>query len=310
MQTMKKFNRLKHKTMGALPDELRQYIGNTDVSVATAEFNQYMTELATNFHRQLAEDIDKKDIKLTPSRKLFGCDVSLDYVASGSVGSVYKMHLGDKVYAFKINRNSSHGELNSMPLIKRARGLVNKTYFGSVFEFNGRKYSWVISDFIAKDYEKSFENAMKKLYYAYLTKGISISDAHPNNFKDGKLIDTPSLDMRDNKIDDIKKLNRSERDIVQQLVYFIKTNDLSGFTELTAQTLKTNPAVISYMFFAMQFAKGVMFSGDKTDDFSVRLRQFDSVINSAWRSSDMRPTTPSLDTIKKCHLLNTKYKQD
>ncbi len=291
--------------MGTMPYELRKLVGTNDMSVATDEFNQYMTELAINFHQQLDDGVDKKDIKLAPSQKLFGCNVSLDYIASGSIGSVYKLQIGDNVYAFKINRDSSLGELSVMPLQKRSRGLVNKNYFASVFEFNGRKYSWALSDFVAKDLENSFKVAMEKLYYAYLAKGININDAHPNNFKNGKLIDIPSLSMRDNKIDDIKKLNRKEQNIVQQLVYYIKTNDLIKFKELTAQIAKTNPAVIEYMFFAMQYAKGAMFA----DDFSVRLRQFDSVIREAWRTSDMRPTQ-SLDMTKIHQILNTKSKHE
>lgn len=30
-----------------------------------------------------------------------------------------------------------------------------------------------------------------------MTKGLTINDGHPGNFKDGKLIDIPSLDTRD-----------------------------------------------------------------------------------------------------------------
>lgn len=305
---MKKFNRSKHKTMGTMPDELRKLVGTNDMSVATDEFNQYMTALAIDFHRQLADGVDKKDIKLAPSQKLFGCNVSLDYIASGSIGSVYKLQIGNNVYAFKINRDSSLGELSVIPLQKRSRGLVNKNYFASVFEFNGRKYSWALSDFVAKDLENSFKVAMEKLYYAYITKGLNIRDSHPNNFKNGKLIDIPSLTMRDNKVDDIKKLSRTERNIVQQLVYYIKTNNLSEFKELTAQTVKSNPLVIKYMFFAMQYAKGAMFSGDKTDVFSVRLRQFDSVIKDAWHNCNTH-SKQSMDTIKIRQLLNKNTKQ-
>ena len=124
--------------MGALPDALRQMAGR-DIAAATNEFNAFMTVLATDFHRQLADGADKNNIVLTAPGKLFGRDVKLDYVASGSVGSVYKMQIGDQAYAFKINRNSSHGELSVMSLQRRARGLVNRVHIGAVFDFNGRK---------------------------------------------------------------------------------------------------------------------------------------------------------------------------
>ena len=278
---MKKFNRLKHKTMGAMPDELRKIAG-LDAATATEVFNQYITDLATDFHTQLANGTDKSEIKLTPKCKLFGMDVKLDYVASGSIGSVYKIQIGNSVFALKINRNSSHGELRVMPLTKCVRGLVNKTYMGSVFSFDNRKYSWVLSDFVVNDYKNSFSVAMQKLYFAYLAKGIDVSDAHPNNFMAGKLIDVPSLGKRNGKIDDINNLTRTEQDTVQQLTHYIRTNNLGKFTELTERVKKTNPAVIQYMFFAMKYAKGAVFSGDKTDEFSVRLKSFDAVMNDAW----------------------------
>lgn len=59
---MKKFNRAVHKSMGQLPPALRQLIGDSDVATATAEFNEYMTALATDFHSRLATDIAPADI--------------------------------------------------------------------------------------------------------------------------------------------------------------------------------------------------------------------------------------------------------
>ena len=107
---MKKFNRAVHKSMGELPPALRQLIGDADVATATAEFKDFMTALATEFHAQLALDINPKDINLRVPGKLFGQTVSLDYVASGSIGSVYKMTIGDNVFAFKINRRTTTGD--------------------------------------------------------------------------------------------------------------------------------------------------------------------------------------------------------
>ena len=290
---MKKFNRAVHKSMGQMPPVLRQLIGDSDVATATAEFQDFMTALATEFHAQLSMDINPKDIRLQPATDLFGQKVSIDYVASGSVGSVYKIQIGTNTFAFKINRRATTAELGVMPLQKRVRGLVNKTYMGAVFDFDGRKYSWVISDFIEKDRVNSFENAMEKLYFAYITKGINITDGHPNNFKDGRLIDTPSLGMRVGAIDDITKLTRVERNIVQRMAYCIKTDDMSRFEGLVSAARVKNPAVINYMFYAMKFAKGPTFAVGKTDDFSTKLRRYEAVINSAKQQINPRNSVAS-----------------
>lgn len=205
------------------------------------------------------------------------------------------MTIGDNIFAFKINRRTTTGELDVMPLQKRVRGLVNKMHIGSVFEFNGRKYSWVISDFIENDRVDGFESAMEKLYFAYITKGVSIDDAHPNNFKDGRLVDTPSLGMRDREYDDIKKLTRVQVDIVKKLAYCIKTDDMSRFQSLVTRAIAENPSVITYMFFAMKYAKGPTFAVGKTDDFSMKLRRYEAVMNSA--KQQIAPPNPVLSTI-------------
>lgn len=294
---MKKFNRAVHKTMGEMPPVIRQLIGDADVAAATAEFNEYMSALAMDFHSRLADDIAPADIELKPSKKLFGQKVSLKYIASGSVGSVYKMTIGDNTFAFKINRRATTGELAVMPMQKRVRGLVNKTHIGSVFEFNGRKYSWVISDFIENNRANGFESAMEKLYFAYITKGVSITDAHPNNFKDGRLIDTPSLGKRQGEIDDIKNLTRVQVDIVKKLAYCIKTDDMPRFQSLVMRATTENPAVITYMFFAMKYAKRPTFAIGKTDDFSLKLRRYEEVINSA--KQQIAPRGPGFAAIAK-----------
>lgn len=282
---MKKFISFVHKNMGALPDALRQMVVGRDIATATNEFNAFMTALATDFHRQLASGMDKNNIVLTAPGKLFGHYVKLDYVASGSMGSVYKIQIGDQTYAFKINRNTLHGELYAMALQKRARGLVNPVHIGAVFEYGGRKYSWVLSDYIARDREDGFESAMEKMYYLYLTKGLTVRDAHPGNFKNGKLIDTPSLDMRDGEHDDIKRLTRIEQNIVQRLAYCIKTNDIDTFAQLAAHAHTQNPAVINYMFLAMKFGRAPIFGAGQTNDFAQRLRRFESIIDTAYRAN-------------------------
>lgn len=289
---MKKFNRAIHKTMGALPAPLRQMAGGRDVAAATREFNAVMTQIATDFHRQLADDTPVAQIHLT-SPQIFGHDVKLEYVASGSVGSVYKMQIGDQTYAFKINRSSSHGELSVMPMQRRARALVNPMHIGSVFEFGNRKYSWVLSDFVADNRVDGFESAMEKLYYLYLTKGLTITDAHSNNFKDSKLIDPPSLTRRDGKIDDIKQLSRGEVDMVKKLVRHIKTDDMPSFERLVLRAATTTPNVLKYMFFAMKFGRPPTFGADKLDAFSVKLRKYENIVNRVYRQPQTEINLPT-----------------
>lgn len=270
--------------MGSMPPQLLKYATDGNVADATNQFNHAMTQIAHDFHAQLARDIGPADIKLHAPR-LFGRNVKLDYVASGSVGSVYKMQIGDDVFAFKINRKSAFGEMTVMPMQSRVRNLVNKMHIGNVFEYNGRKYSWVLSDYIERDSADSFYRAMQKLYWAYLTKGIDITDAHSNNFKDGKLIDTASLTSRKGKIDDVKKLTRPEIDMVKRLAYYIKTDKVPEFENLITRVARTNPAVLNYMFFAMKFGKSAIFGVGKTDAFSVNLRKFEKIVDVARRNA-------------------------
>lgn len=281
---MKKFNRSVHSSMGAMPPQIRAMIAGRDVVAATNEFNAAITKIASDFHRQLATDMSPEQIELT-SPQIFGHDVSLEYVASGSVGSVYKIQIGDAVFALKINRNSSHGELGVMPIQKRARALVNPMHIGAVFEYGGRKYSWVLSDFIDDNRADGFESAMEKMYYLYLTKGLNITDAHANNFKDGKLIDLPSLGTRDGKMDDIKQLSRVDVDMVKKLVRYIKTDDMTNFERLVLRAATSAPNVLKYMFFAMKFGRPPIFGTDKMNAFSVKLRRFEDVVNRAYRQS-------------------------
>ena len=280
---MKKFMRSKHKTMGALPYGLRMLIGDKDIAAATAEFNEYMTALAVDFHTALACDTPKEQIHLV-GPKLFGHDVTFEYVASGSIGSVYKMQIAGMSFAFKINRNGSHGELAVMPIQKRARNLINKMHIGSVFAFNNRKYSWVLSDYIEQDAVNSFYNAMERLFFMYVSKGLDINDAHPGNFKNGKLIDVPSLWVRKGKIDDIQQLTRFEQDIVKKLLHHIKTDDIASFSAVINMCAQTNPAVIKYLFFAMKHGRPAMFCAGKTNDFARKLSRFESVVNDAYKA--------------------------
>ena len=96
--------------------------------------------------------------------------------------------------------------------------------FDSVFAFNNRKYSWVLSDYIEQDTVNSFYNAMERLFFMYVSKGVDIIDMHPGNFKNGKLIDIPSLRIRKG----VQQLTRFEQDIVKKLniIYTLYIHDI------------------------------------------------------------------------------------
>jgi hypothetical protein len=276
---MKKFNRRIHKTMGSLPPQLFKYFDMADIKAATDEFNAFITSIANEFHSKLENFSCQNDIKLS-APNLFDQPVKLKYVASGSVGSVYKLKIGNETFALKINRSSAFGEMDVMSLQKRAKNLLNHAYIGSVFEHNGRKYSWVISDYVANDTARSFEDAMIKMYFAYLTKGIIVRDTHPGNIKGGKIIDIPSFDMRDGAIDDIKQLNLRQIDIVKKLVNFIKIDNVDAFQKLVNRIKVSDPIIIQYMFFAMKFGRAPALSLN-AKEFFAKIKRYESVINIA-----------------------------
>lgn len=277
---MKKFNRKIHKTMGSLPPQLFKYIDGADIKSATIQFNEFINRIATDFHAQLEHWSYRDNIKLS-APNLFGQPVKLKYIASGSIGSVYKLEIGSEIFALKINRNASYnGELDVIPMQKRAKGLLNRAYMGAVFEYNNRKYSWVLSDFVEHDTARSFEDAMIKMYFAYLTKGIIVRDTHPGNIKGGKIIDIPSFDMRDGAIDDIKKLNLRQIDIVKKLVNFIKTDNMADFEKMVNRVKVSDPIIIQYMFFAMKFGRAPALSIN-AKEFFAKIKRYEVVINAA-----------------------------
>lgn len=280
---MKKFNRSVSHFMGSVPPCLLRDIGTENAASASAEFAEFITTVGCNFHDALTAGTPIGDI-VPSAPHLFGMPVHLDYVASGSAGTVYKMQIGGHVLALKINRVSTFGEMDAISTQSRARNLVNKIHAGAVFTHGGRRYSVVVSDYIADDNTRGFYDAMMKLYYAYITKGIAISDAHPNNFKGAKLIDQASFTTRTGKLDDIKQLSRPQVDIVKKLVRCIKTNDMSRFTDLVMRAARDNPAIIKYMFFAMKFGRSPILTADKTSEFAKRLHRFESVIDAAYRN--------------------------
>lgn len=277
---MKKFNRKIHKTMGSLPPQLFKYIDGADIKSATIQFNEFINRIATDFHAQLEHWSYRDNIKLS-APNLFGQPVKLKYIASGSIGSVYKLEIGSEIFALKINRNASYnGELDVIPMQKRAKGLLNRAYMGAVFEYNNRKYSWVLSDFVEHDTARSFEDAMIKMYFAYLTKGIIVRDTHPGNIKGGKIIDIPSFDMRDGAIDDIKKLNLRQIDIVKKLVNFIKTDNMADFEKMVNRIKVSDPIIIQYMFFAMKFGRAPALSIN-AKEFFAKIKRYEVIINAA-----------------------------
>lgn len=288
---MKKFNRRIHKTMGSLPPQLFKYFDMADIKAATIQFNEFINQIATDFHAQLEHRSYRDNIKLS-APNLFGQPVKLKYIASGSIGSVYKIKIGSETFALKINRSSAFGEMDVMPLQKRAKNLLNRAYISSVFEHNGRKYSWIISDYIASDTARSFEEAMIKLYFAYLTKGIIVRDTHPGNIKGGKIIDIPSFDMRDGAIDDIKQLNLHQIDVVKKLVNFIKTDNIDAFQKLVNRVKVSAPIIIQYMFFAMKFGRAPALSLN-AKEFFAKIKRYESVINAAKKDLNVKHTPKS-----------------
>ncbi|MBR4892154.1 MAG: hypothetical protein IKZ34_03180 [Alphaproteobacteria bacterium] len=277
---MKTFNRKIHKFIGSLPPQLFKFIDMADIRNATKEFNEFVNKIAIDFHSKLENWTYSKEIKLS-APNLFGQPVQLQYIASGSVGSVYKISIGSETFALKVNRNSSaFGELEVIPVQRRAKNLLNRTYAGSVFEYKGRKYSWVLSDFIEKDTNRSFEEAMEKLFFTYITKGIEIHDAHPGNFKGGKVIDIPSFADREGKIDDIKQLNLRQVDIVKKLSNYIRVDNMTAFQKLVNCIKISEPDIVKYMFFAMKFGRSPALQTN-SPEFFAKIKKYESIINAA-----------------------------
>ena len=268
--------------MGEMPPAVRDAVGDGDVAAATDAFRDAVTQIAMDFIEQWVAGGRPADNILPRAPDILGQPVKLSYINSGSVGSVYKIQWGDQVWALKINRNASAGELGVMPLQSRVRGLVNKMHMGAVFKYGNRRYSWVLSDYVGRDRAGSFERAMEKLYYAYLTKGIDIADAHAQNFIDGKLIDQASLFQRTG-CDDIRALSRGEQDMVKKLAHAIRTDNATAFEKMMASAAQEHPAVVRYMFFAMKFGKSPIFGPGHTDPFSMKLARFEEIVNRIYR---------------------------
>lgn len=276
---MKKYTRKDFSPRGNLPPQLFKYIDMNNISDATAQFSEYMTHLAKQFHSQvnlfgLRSDFANLELD-TPN--LFGQTVSMEYIDSGSTGSVYKITIGTETFAFKINyaTRMATDELESMHIYRRFRNLVNRTHISAPFKYNGEEFTWLLSDYVSSDYSHSFDVACEKLYFAYITKGIAFSDGHYNNFKNGKIIDTDSFRYRVGGVDDFDSLSRTEKDTIKKLARYIKTNDKKSFSDLL---IKSNQRVIDYLFFSMVYARGAFLRVRESNaTFTEKIKSFEVI---------------------------------
>lgn len=252
---MKKYTSASHGLRGSLPPQLFKYVDSNDIGAATRKFTDFITDIAHQFHMQLPHDMSfnvLSSIKLD-SPKIFGQDTSLEYIGTGTMGSVYKLNIGEYSFALKLNRapRIMADDLSSMHIGRRARGLVNKTYIGSTFYFKGEEYTWLLSDYISEDRANSFDIAREKLFYAYLTKGLECPDFSPLNVKDGKIIDVDSVRRR---WTDIVKLKRVETDFVKKIIFLMKIDDKIAFDKLLSRVSRQYPNVIKYLYIYMQLS--------------------------------------------------------
>ncbi|MBD5391520.1 hypothetical protein HDR66_01795 [bacterium] len=233
------------KHHGTIPPQLFKFIDRNNMAAVTREFIDFMNGISMEFNRQIRDEYgaerplyEIQDIKLSVP-KLFGHDVSLEYVASGSVGSVYKMQIGDVTLALKINRYpQQHEDIKSMDMHRYARTLIRRPYIGGT---DAGGYSWVLSDYIDGD-DDGWVRAKEKLFNAAMTKGLRYSDLHPNNIRDGRIIDLPGLSRK--KI----SLHPSELELVKKLMNFVRMQDTAGFEDMAARVAREHPDVMRYMY--------------------------------------------------------------
>ncbi|HBS76865.1 MAG TPA: hypothetical protein DEA31_03370 [Alphaproteobacteria bacterium] len=252
---MKKYRDDLTDTRGSLPPQLLAGIPRDQIADATRAFVTSVNALGADFHCQLADrhmtPIARiADIKLTVPR-LLGRDTKIEYVASGAQGSVYKLTIGDKPFALKINRQPYFitSELDNMHLTRRARNVFNRSYIGSRFEYDREKYTWILMDWVGGNRANSFELAREKLFYANLTKGLVYGDARADNIKDGRVIDMGGLYKHE------MKLSRAEIDTVKKMVYAMKTESWDKFIAMIDTASQRTPAIIEYLFFYMNMMR-------------------------------------------------------
>lgn len=241
---------------GAIPPQLVKYIGTRDMATATREFIEYINRIARNFHKNIVPknpyDIAHAPVLRAPrvAGKLFGQNVKLSYLGGGTSGSVYKMTVGDDVFALKLNREPDAEDRIAFDLQKKARSLINRAYVSSaVPDKNGQLCDWIVSDYVDGDAaldSQRFQLAKEKLFFAAISKGLHYSDAGtPGNIRDGKIVDHNGLYMR------TISLTRVEIDMVKKILRMMRIDDENGFEELAVRAVARHPNVIHYMFVQM-----------------------------------------------------------
>lgn len=278
---MKKYTYNDKYTRGSLPQRLFKYIDMDNIRDATVQFSEFITNIAKQFHSKLnvfGEYSILESIELN-APYLFGQPVDIKYVGSGITGTVYKITVGSESFALKINRASriATDEIENMHLYGRSRNLVNRIHIAAPFKNEyGEEFTWLLSDYIEQDSAQSFFRACEKLYFAYITKGIAFSDAHYNNFKNGKIIDSDSFRMRIDDADNFYKLSRTDIDTVKKLMRFVKIDDKKSFEDLLK---KSNKNVKDYIFFSMLYARGNFFpANNKNNDFINKIISFEKIV--------------------------------
>lgn len=253
---MKKINADFRGVQGSLPPQLFKYVDRTQMAAETARFTEYINSVSGGFLDKLAErkrksitvDYSDFDAIVPQTPKLFGQDVSLEYIGCGMAGNVYKMQIGDNTFALKINRRENlTTDLEAIAEHRRARNLINRPYIGATFSHDGATYSWILSDYVSDDQDNdmSFVSAKAKLFYAAMTKGLKYSDMHPANVKAGRIIDISGVEHGG------IKLRRIEIDMVKKFLYLMRTNDMPRFRQLAEVAVASFPNVIKYMFVKM-----------------------------------------------------------
>lgn len=253
---MKKIDGNFRGTQGSLPPQLFKYVDQTQMAAETARFTEYINSVSGDFLDKLAER-KRKSITVGDSDfativpqtpKLFGQDVSLEYIGCGMAGNVYKMQIGDNTFALKINRRENlTSDLEAIAEHRRARNLINRPYIGATFSHDGATYSWILSDYISDDQDNdmSFVSAKAKLFYAAMTKGLKYSDMYPANVKAGRIIDISGVERGG------ITLRRIEIDMVKKFLYLMRTNDVPRFRQLAEIAVANFPNVIKYIFAKM-----------------------------------------------------------
>lgn len=253
---MKKINADFRGAQGSLPPQLFKYVDQAQMAAETARFTEYINSVSGDFLDKLAER-KRKSITVGDSDfativpqtpKLFGQNVSLEYIGCGMAGNVYKMQIGDNTFALKINRRENLiSDLEAIAEHRRARNLINRPYIGATFSHDGATYSWILSDYISdnQDNDMSFVSAKAKLFYAAMTKGLKYSDMYPANVKAGRIIDISGVERGG------ITLSRIEIDMVKKFLYLMRTNDVPRFRQLAEIAVANFPNVIKYIFAKM-----------------------------------------------------------